>query len=143
MCGVIGEQLHVRRGVRGKIPTIRERHRSRDVRDGDGVGKNVPGQGEEIERGPRWSGCGLTPNVRGANELAEGGGRGEVGPSDDSNTIGSCFRQRRIFIPFRSEHFGDSNFEDVGKGDLLATRYPICGKFYRFSQGTNLMIHEL
>ena len=91
MCGVIGEQLHVRRGVRGKIPTIRERHRSRDVRDGDGVGKNVPGQGEEIKRGPRWLGCRLTPNVRGANELVEGGGRGEVGPSDDSKTIDLIF----------------------------------------------------
>ena len=44
--------------------------------------------------------------------------------------------------PLYARTFGDSNFEVVGKGDFLETRYPIFGRFYRFSKGSSLTIYE-
>ncbi|KAL3776347.1 hypothetical protein ACHAW5_003521 [Stephanodiscus triporus] len=44
--------------------------------------------------------------------------------------------------PLYTRTFGDSNFEVVGKGDFLETRYPIFGRFYRFSNGLRLTIYE-
>jgi hypothetical protein len=44
--------------------------------------------------------------------------------------------------PLYERTFGDSNFEVVGKGDFYETRYPVCGRFYRFSKSASLKIYE-
>ena len=47
-----------------------------------------------------------------------------------------------VASPLYMRTFGDINFEVVEKGDFLETRYPIFGRFYRFSKGSSLTIYE-
>lgn len=50
--------------------------------------------------------------------------------------------QSVVAHPLYMRTFGDINFEVVEKGDFLETRYPIFGRFYRFSKGSSLTIYE-
>jgi hypothetical protein len=50
--------------------------------------------------------------------------------------------QSVVAHPLYIRTFGDSNFEVVEMGDFLETRYPIFGRFYRFSRGSSLTIYE-
>ena len=44
--------------------------------------------------------------------------------------------------PIYVRTFGDRNFEVIEKGDFLETRSEVFGRFYRFSKGDGLRIHE-